>query len=64
MARDDEAARYRQAAQLTLDQLKWCIDYFRTIRKVQISKSLAKNHAAISRRLEDVADGSGSQPPR
>lgn len=64
MARDDEAARYRQAAQLALDQLEWCVDYFRTIRKVQISKSLARNHAAISRRLNDGADSGATRPHR
>lgn len=64
MARDDEAARYRKAAQLALDQIQWCVDYFRTIHKVQISKSLARNHAAISRRLEDAGDGGGPRTPR
>jgi hypothetical protein len=61
MARDDEAARYRQAAQMTLEQLTWCIDYFRTIRKLDISEWLAKNHAAISRKLEEGADRGGAR---
>ena len=60
MARDDEAARYREAAQLTLDQLDWCIEYFRTIRKASISNVLARNRSAIARALEE-ADGVASQ---
>jgi hypothetical protein len=60
MARDDEAARYRQAAQLALDQLEWCVHYLRSIRKTQISQQLARNRAAISRRLSDQLDRAGS----
>jgi hypothetical protein len=59
MARDEEAARYRKAAQMALDQLEWCIGYFRDVRKPRISKQLAKNHAAISRKLRDGADDAG-----
>ena len=61
MARQDDAARYRQAAQLALSQLMWCIEYFRGIHKTRIADQLARNHAAISRRLEDSADGTGSR---
>lgn len=60
MARDEEAARYRQAAWLALDQLEWCIEYLRGIHKKRISKQLAKNHAAISRRLRNGADERGA----
>lgn len=56
MARDDEAARYREAAKLTLDQLDWCIEYFRTIRKTSISNALARNRSAIAHALEEVDD--------
>jgi len=67
VARDDEAARYREAARLTLDQLDWCIDYLRTIRKTRISNALARNRAAIARALEEGDDPSarrlsGSSP--
>jgi hypothetical protein len=55
MTRDDEAARYREAAQLTLDQLDWCVEYLRSIHKTRMAKALARNRAAISRRLEGRA---------
>lgn len=51
MAREEEAARYQRAAQLALDQLDWCVKYLERIRKYSIAKQVAKNHAAISRRL-------------
>jgi hypothetical protein len=59
MAPEEEAARYRQAAQLALGQVQWCIDYLRGIREYRIANQLAKNHAAISRRLQDNANGTG-----
>jgi hypothetical protein len=48
---DDETARYREAARLALDQLDWCINYLRTIRKGKIAGALAENRSAIARRL-------------
>jgi hypothetical protein len=48
---DDETARYREAARLALDQLDWCINYLRSIRKGQIARALAENRTAIARRL-------------
>jgi hypothetical protein len=60
MDRDEEAAaRYRRAAQLALGQLEWCVEYLRRIHKNRLARQLAKNHAAISRRLRDNADGAG-----
>jgi hypothetical protein len=56
MARDEETARYRRAAQLALGQLEWCIDYLRSIHKHRLAQQLARNHAAISRRLHGNAD--------
>jgi hypothetical protein len=56
MAHDDEAARYRRAAQLALGQLEWCIDYLRSIHKYRLAKQLARNHAAISRRFHGNGD--------
>lgn len=51
MARDNEAERYRRATEMTLDQLDWCIEYLRSLRKTRISKQLAKNRSAIAARL-------------
>jgi len=59
MDHDEEAARYRRAAQLALGQLEWCVEYLRRIRKSRLADQLAKNHAAISRRLRDNADPAG-----
>jgi hypothetical protein len=63
MARDDEAMRYRQAAQLALDQLEWCARYLRSIRKTSISRRVARNRAAIARRL-DAPDDARTQARR
>jgi hypothetical protein len=60
MDRDEEAARYRRAAQLALGQLEWCVEYLRAIRKHRLAQQLAKNHAAISRRLREKENGAGS----
>lgn len=60
MAREDEAARYRKAAQLTLDQLEWCVEYLRSIRKTRMAKQLDRNRATIMRRVEAGA-GTGSR---
>jgi hypothetical protein len=51
MARDNEAERYRKATQMTLDQIDWCVEYLRSLRKTKISKQLAKNRSAIAARL-------------
>jgi hypothetical protein len=58
MTIDDEAARYREAARLTLEQLDWCVAYLRRIRKTQIARALAENRSAIARRL-----GGDTEPP-
>jgi hypothetical protein len=56
MARDDgdrneDLERYRQAAEDALQQLDWCIGYLHGIRKVGISRALAKNRAYIRTQL-------------
>ena len=56
MSKKDETARYREAAHRALDQLDWCIEYLRSIRKTQISKQLAKNHSRIERALAQRED--------
>ena len=52
--RDDRAAeveRYRQAAEDALQQLDWCIGYLHGIRKLEVSRALAKNRTYIRSRL-------------
>jgi hypothetical protein len=48
---DDEAARYRQAAEDALQQLDWCIGYLHGIHKTQISRALARNRNHIRSNL-------------
>jgi hypothetical protein len=50
----DESARYRVAAEEALDQLQWCINYLRSIRKTRIADVLAKNHRTIRDRLRQI----------
>jgi hypothetical protein len=51
---DDEAARYRKAAELTLKQLDWCVTYLHSIHKSKIARSLAKNSSAIADTLASI----------
>jgi hypothetical protein len=48
-----EIARYRQAAEDALQQLDWCIGYLHGIRKVGLSKALARNRSYIRSNLLD-----------
>lgn len=50
-SKQDEADRYRQAAEDALQQLDWAIGYLHGIRKTEISKALAKNRSFIRRHL-------------
>ena len=54
--RDDEVERYRQAAEDALQQLDWCIGYLHGIRKVDISRALARNRSHIRTELMDVPE--------
>ena len=47
----EEAARYRQAAEDALQQLDWCIGYLNGIRKLKISRALARNRNYIRSNL-------------
>jgi len=49
----DPAERYRQAAEVALQQLEWTIRYLERIRKTEIARALADNHASIRRRMTD-----------
>jgi hypothetical protein len=51
-----EADRYRKAADDALQQLDWAIGYLHGIRKVQIARVLARNHAHIRRELMQRAE--------
>jgi len=49
----DELERYRRAAEDALQQLDWCIGYLHGLRKVEISRALAKNRSYIRTALLD-----------
>jgi len=51
---DEEAERYRYAAEQALDQLDWCVDYLREIRKPEIARAIARNHRQIRARLREA----------
>jgi hypothetical protein len=54
--KQDEANRYRRAAEDALQQLDWAIGYLHGIRKTEISKALAKNRSFIRTRLMGQAE--------
>jgi hypothetical protein len=62
MARSDEAERYRKAAHLALDQIDWCVEYLRRLRKTAMSKQLAKNRSEIASRLTPRGDEPRHRP--
>ena len=47
----ENSERYRRAAEETLDQLDWCINYFHRIRKPRIAEAIAKNRSTIRRQM-------------
>jgi hypothetical protein len=49
--KEQEADRYRKAAEDALQQLDWAIGYLHGIHKVEISKALAKNRSYIRKEL-------------
>jgi hypothetical protein len=53
---NEQAARYRRAAEETLDQLDWCVNYLYRIRKPGIAQAIAKNRSAIRRRMRRDED--------
>jgi hypothetical protein len=68
MAQDDtdrhkELERYRQAAEDALQQLDWCIGYLHGIRKVGISRALAKNRSHIRSQLLRLPEESAPAKP-
>jgi hypothetical protein len=55
-AKQEEADRYRKAAEDALQQLDWAIGYLHGIRKTDISKALAKNRSYIRTQLMDRSE--------
>jgi predicted HAD superfamily Cof-like phosphohydrolase len=55
-SKQEEADRYRQAAEDALQQLDWTIGYLHGIRKQAISKALAKNRSYIRKQLMGQAE--------
>lgn len=49
--RDQEIARYRLAAEQTLEQLEWCVNYLHRIRKSRIAEVVDKNRRRIRRQM-------------
>jgi hypothetical protein len=49
--KQDEADRYRRAAEDALQQLDWAIGYLHGIKKTDISKALARNRSFIRKQL-------------
>ena len=52
----DEAERYRTAAEDALQQPDWAIGYLHGIRKVGIPRSLAKNRSYIRQQIMGRAE--------
>jgi len=55
-SKQNEADRYKQAAEDALQQLDWTIGYLHGIHKTDISKALAKNRSYIRRNLLGEAE--------
>jgi hypothetical protein len=47
----DDVERYRRAAEETLNQVDWCINYLYRIRKPEIARALEKNRSMIRRQM-------------
>jgi hypothetical protein len=54
--KQEEADRYRKAAEDALQQLDWVIGYLHGIRKVEISRALARNRSYIRTQLMERAE--------
>lgn len=50
-----EADRYREAAELTLDQLQWAINYLYRTRKPTLAAGLERNREHILAELHSIA---------
>ena len=52
--RAQEAERYREAAELALEQLRWCSAYLYRIRKPSLARGLDANREHILARLRRI----------
>jgi hypothetical protein len=50
-----EAERYREAAELALEQLQWAIEYLYRIQKPTLAKGLKANHEQIRAQVRRIA---------
>jgi len=48
--KEQEAPRYREATNIALEQLDWCITYLQRIRKRSIAEALQRNRKTIVER--------------
>jgi hypothetical protein len=48
---EEEIARYRRAAEETLEQLEWCVNYLYRIRKGRIAEVVDNNRRHIRRQM-------------
>ena len=55
-SKQEEADRYRRAAEDALQQLDWTIGYLHGIHKTDISKALAQNRSFIRKQLMEEPD--------
>ena len=51
-----DTERYRRAAEDALQQLDWCIGYLHGIRKIRLSRALARNRSFIRTQLLDRSE--------
>jgi hypothetical protein len=49
--REEEIARYRLAAEQTLEQLEWCANYLHRMRKNRIAEVIDNNRRHIRRQM-------------
>jgi hypothetical protein len=52
--REEEVARYRRAAEQTLEQLAWCVSYLHRIRKGPIAEVIDNNRRHIRRQMSGI----------